>query len=300
MTSAVAIGRLEPGTDEWLAARRRRIGGSEIAAVLGISPYESRFSLWHRKRGDVDPVEVTEPMLWGTLLEPTVAARFDTLHPEWFVRTTPAFVHPERDYQTAAPDRLLFATRRARRPRAIYEGKTARMADEWGEPGTDEVPPHYRAQCLWYLDCLGLDECHVAVLIGGSEYREYLVRHDQAEAELMRKAAAEFVASLDTGPRPSIDEHAATYQAVKELHPDIDGSAIEVPAELADGYTEACAGEKAAKDTKRQAAARLADFMGLAREAWCDGRKVALRIPGRDGNPPHLSPAKTSRKDAAA
>lgn len=300
MTSAVPIGRLEPGTDEWLAARRRRIGGSEIAAVLGISPYESRFSLWHRKRGEVDPVETTEPMLWGTLLEPTVAARFDTLHPEWFVRTTPAFVHPERDYQTAAPDRLLYATRRARRARAIYEGKTARMGDEWGETGTDEIPAHYAAQCRWYLDCLGLDVCHVAVLIGGSEYREYVIRHDQAEAELMRKAAAEFVHSLDAGPRPSIDEHAATYQTVKELHPDIDGSAVEVAPDIAEGYTAACTGETAAKNAKRQAAALLADAMGTAREAWCDGRKVALRVPGTAGAPPHLRPAKPSRKDAAA
>ena len=299
-SSVVPIGRLEPGTDEWIAARARRVGGSEIAAVLGISPYESRFSLWHRKRGDVGPVEVTEPMLWGTLLEPAVAARFAELHPEWSVRTTPAFVHAERDYQTAAPDRLLFPTRRARRARAIYEGKTARVGDEWGEPGTDQVPPHYGAQCRWYLDCLGLEVCHVAVLIGGSEYHEYVVHHDQAEADLMRKAAAEFVSSLEAGPRPSIDEHAATYQAVKDLHPDIDGSAVEVPPDIAHGYLDACAQERTVKDAKRCASALLADAMGTAREAWCDGQKVALRVPGVAGAPPHLRPAKPSRKDAAA
>lgn len=300
MSSAVPIGRLAPGTDEWTAARRRRIGGSEIGAILGISPYESRFSLWHRKRGEIDPVEQTEPMLWGTLLEPVVAARFATLHPEWFVRTTPAFVHSDRPYQTAAPDRLLFGTRRARRPRAIYEGKTDRLGDEWGEQGTDEIPPHYAAQCRWYLDCLGLDVCHVAVLVGGSDYREYVIRHDEAEAALMRQAAVEFVASLDAGPRPSIDEHAATYQTVKELHPGIDGSAVEVAPEIAQGYAAACADEKTAKDAKRRAAALLADAMGDAREAWCAGRKVALRVPGTAGAPPHLRPAKTSRKDAAA
>lgn len=300
MTSAVPIGRLEPGTDEWTASRRRRIGGSEIAAVLGISPYESPFSLWHRKQGQVDPVEQTEPMRWGNLLEPVVAARFAELHPEWTVRTTPAFVHPERDYQTAAPDRLLYATRRARRPRAIYEGKTARIADDWGDPGTDQVPPHYAAQCRWYLDCLGLEVCYLVVLIGGSEYREYVIEHDEAEAALMRKAAAEFVATLEHGPRPDIDEHSATYQTVKALHSDIDGSAVEVTAEIAEGYTAACAGEKAAKAAKSKASALLADSMGTAREAWCDGYKVALRVPGRDGAAPHLVPAKTSRKDAPA
>ena len=45
------LGWFEPGTSDWHAARANGIGGSEIAAVLGLSPYESRFSLWHRKKG---------------------------------------------------------------------------------------------------------------------------------------------------------------------------------------------------------------------------------------------------------
>lgn len=295
------IGRLAPGTQEWAAARRRRIGGSEIAAVLGISPYESPFSLWHRKRGEVDPVEQTDPMLWGNLLEPVVAARFAELHPELFVRTTPAFVHTERDYQTAAPDRLLYTTRRARRPAAIYEGKTARMPDDWGNTGTDEIPVHYRAQVLWYLDCLALDTCFLAVLIGGSDYREYLIKAAPDEAAFMRAEAAKFVASLDDdNARPSIDSHSATYQTVKELHPDIDGSSVEVPHGVATDYEQACAEERDAKTWKRECSARLADAMGNAREAWSDGRKIALRVPGNDGGTPFLRPAKPSRKDSAA
>lgn len=298
--TAVPIGRLAPGTDEWAAARRRRIGGSEIAAVLGISPYESPFSLWHRKRGDVDAVEQTEPMLWGNLLEPVVAARFAELHPDVSVRTTPAFVHRDRDYQTAAPDRLIFGSPRARKPIAIYEGKTARMGDDWGTPGTDEIPVHYRAQCLWYLDCLGLNLCHAVVLIGGSEYREYRIEASPDEAKFMRAQAEQFIATLDNGPRPDIDTHSATYQTVKELHPDIDGSAVEVPFDIAHAYTAACEHDKAAAAAKRQASAALADAMGLAREAWCNGQKVALRVPGQDGAPPHLRPAKPARKATAA
>lgn len=298
--TALPIGRLIPGTDEWAAARRRRIGGSEIAAVIGISPYESPFSLWHRKRGDVGPVELTEPMRWGTLLEDVVAARFAELHPELSVRTTPAFVHAERDYQTAAPDRLLYPSRRGRKPCAIYEGKTARMPDDWGSDGTDEIPVHYRAQCLWYLDCLGLELCHVAVLIGGSDYREYQITAAPDEARFMRTEAEKFIASLDDGPRPSIDSHSATYQTVKELHPDIDGTAVDVPAEIATAYISACATEKAVKAAKSEAAALLADAMGTAREAWCDGQKVAMRVPGADGAPPHLRPAKPARKATAA
>lgn len=298
MTAAIPIGRLEPGTDAWLDARRRRIGGSEIAAVMGISPFDSPFSLWHRKRGMIGPVEQTPEMLWGQLLEPVVAEHFATEHPDVSVRVAPSFVHGARDYQTAAPDRLVFASRGARRPIRIYEGKTARIGDDWGEPGTDEIPVYYRAQVLWYLDCLALPEADVAVLIGGSDYREYLVRAAPDEADVMRGAAAAFIASLDDGvSRPPIDDHHATYQAVKELHPEIDGSMVEVPEAVADAYVAACDEERAAKNAKRQAAAVLADAMGTAREAWSGGVKIAIRVPGVDGAPPHLRPA--ARKAAA-
>jgi putative phage-type endonuclease len=298
MTSAIPIGRLEPGTHEWATARARRVGGSEIAAVIGISPHESRFSLWHRKRGEIGPIEETPEMTWGKRLEPVIADRYAALHPEWVVRDCPAYVHAERDYQTAAPDRLIYPRPRARRPVALLEVKTDRLSDGWGEPGTDEVLPHYRAQCLWYLDTLDLTEADVAVLIGGSEYREYLVRYDADEARFMRAAAAEFIASIDADQRPDIDAHSATYQAVKELHPDIDDVEVEIPAEVAIAYQTACADEKAAKKNKTQASARLADAMGNARRAVCGLEQIAIRVPGTNGAPPHLRPA-TNRRTAA-
>jgi putative phage-type endonuclease len=68
------IGYFEPGSAEWHAARRNGVGGSEIAAVMGLSPYESRFSLWHRKQGMVNPVDENPQMYWGKLLDPPFAA----------------------------------------------------------------------------------------------------------------------------------------------------------------------------------------------------------------------------------
>ena len=53
--TGVLIGTFSPGSEEWLAARADGLGGSEVAAVLGLSPFESRFSLWHRKAGRVGP-----------------------------------------------------------------------------------------------------------------------------------------------------------------------------------------------------------------------------------------------------
>lgn len=288
---ARAVGTLKPGTDAWLASRARRVGGSEIAAVLGLSPWESRFSLWHRKQSLIPPVDTNEPMLWGNLLEPVVADYFADQHPEFIVATAPTYVHRERDYQTCAPDRLCHDADTAR-PVAIYEGKTARSGDHWGEPGTDQIPVHYRAQCLWYLDCLDLRVCHLAVLIAGSDYREYVIHYDQAEAQLMRDAAAEFIRSIDAGERPSIDEHTATYEAVRALHPDIEPTSVDVDDATATRFLTACAAEADARDEKRRAAALLLDAMGTAQHAFHGGRRIASRQAKGTDTTPYLVAAR--------
>ncbi|MDQ3578214.1 MAG: YqaJ viral recombinase family protein, partial [Actinomycetota bacterium] len=59
------VGDFAPGSPEWHAARAQGLGGSEIAAVLGLSPWESRFSLWHRKTGTASPVVENDIMYWG-------------------------------------------------------------------------------------------------------------------------------------------------------------------------------------------------------------------------------------------
>src|SRR5205823_13949319 len=73
----VFVGDFEPGSPEWHAARARGLGGSEIAAVLGLSPWESKFSLWHRKMGLASPVVETDEMYWGKLHEPTILAEWN-------------------------------------------------------------------------------------------------------------------------------------------------------------------------------------------------------------------------------
>ena len=285
------LGWFEPGTPDWHAARAAGIGGSEIAAVLGISPYESRFSLWHRKQGLIAPVEESEEMYWGKIHEPAICDRFDTLHPELHVAYSPTFAAADRPWQIANPDRLIVTDYVTGQPTAIVEAKTARDDHGWGKAGTDEIPVHYRAQCLWYLDVLGLTRCHVAVLIAGSEYREYVVEYDDAEALLMREAGAEFMRTVQANERPDIDGHTATFQAIKALPDGQDDTDIEVSAARRDRYFAALAAAKAADEEKRAAAGLLLDEIGTGRRAVCERRTVATRTV-RDGRTHSLQPAR--------
>lgn len=295
--AALQLGTFDPGSPAWLDARSSRLGGSEVAAVLGLSPWESRFSLWHRKRGLVAAEPDNHAMRRGRLLEATVATWFAEEHPEYRVRRTGTWVNRARPWQLATPDRLLTTLT----DRALLEIKTAADASEWGEPGTDEVPVHYRAQVIWQLDTFGLTRAHVAVLTA-LDFREYVVEWNRSEAELLRGAGREFLDTVERDERPDIDEHGATYRVVRELHPDIDDIEVEIEPALADRYRRAVADYKAAELTKQQATAAVLDALGDGRRAVVAGESIAIRVPGRAGAPPSLrpSPARTTPKASAA
>jgi putative phage-type endonuclease len=299
---ATLVGDFKPGSDEWLEARRQRVGGSEAAVCLGLSPYESIFSLWHRKAGLIDPIEEDPVMEWGNRLEAAVLAKWCDTHPE-FNPVTPGgtWVSESHPFMIANPDALAFTDNGARRE--LVEVKTSPNGDHFGPAGSDEYPVWYRAQVLHYMHVLNISRAHLIVLISGFDYREYVIEMDEyarQDVQLIIDAEQAFIDSLPGGPaeqRPDIDEHTATYEAVKEMHPDIErGESVEVPAELADAYLDANARFKEAEAEKRGAAARLADFIGNAQYATYDGERIASRqARGEDGTP-YLVAARASKQ----
>lgn len=277
MTAAL-IGHFEPGSPDWHAARRDGLGGSEIAPILGLSPFESRFSLWHRKAGMAAPVQESPEMEWGKRLEPVILQKYRDEHPELDFRVrNGTFAHDDRPWQIANPD-LLAVDR-------VVEAKFSMFGDGWGEPGTDEIPPYYRTQVLWYCDTLGVDRADVIVLIGGCDYREFTVAYDEAEAAELRTAALEFLESIAQDDRPSIDAHSATYEVIREMHPEITEADVDLDDTLALGFIEAKAAEKAAKEQAQLATSLVADAMGQSKRALWGGRTIATRQARGDGHP---------------
>jgi len=101
---------IETGSEaEWLEARRHGVTASEIAVVMGLSPYDSPYALYHRKRGELPDVEDTDAMERGRVLEPYIADRFGRLHPEFALTGDGRrlYRHPDRPWQMATPDRLI-------------------------------------------------------------------------------------------------------------------------------------------------------------------------------------------------
>lgn len=280
MAEVKPLGVLEPGTPEWAEARRNRLGGSEVAAALGLSPWCSPFTLWHRKRGMVGPGVETQSMYWGKKAEPMILEEYRQRHQvEWIHYPCTSYAD---EWRIAAPDARVIDGE-------LVEIKTADSNDayEWGDDGSSApaaVPPYYRVQCLWYMGLLNQYDMSLAVLIGGNDYREYTVPWDQAEADDIRERAWKFWRTVVDNIRPDLDASVSTYDTVRELHPDIDGLSAEVPPPLADTYLETDLALKQAKSEAQLAKSGLLDAMGTARLATVHGTPVARRQPGRNGS----------------
>lgn len=285
------LGRFDVESPEWFDARQDRLGGSEVAAILGLSPYESRFSLWHRKKGLVGPQEMNREMDWGRRLEPVVFAKYAegrAMVKGWHADPGGTYQSVERPYQVGSPDALAYDTASAwaeGKPSRVVEVKTSPMGDDWGRDGTDEIPVYYRCQALWYMDIFGAPETHFAVLISGCNYREYILPYDLSEAQILRDAAVAFLASLAADERPDIDGHSETYETVKRLHPQINGEKYDVPTDLAEWLVRSRLVVKAAEVEHAAARSTLADAMGDAKIAQVGKHKLADRRTKGDGHP---------------
>ena len=302
MTAYVELlppGKAVHGNDEWYRARAKGVTASEIAVVLGISPYGSPFSLYWQKVNDWrDDGNVYTSV--GRHLEDAIAAWWEQWQwaegdTGWVTCPAGLYASAERPWQLATPDRLLCDPQMhddpfPDDPSYLYEHPAENLGslleckwvayswDGWGEPGTDDIPVYYRAQCLWQLDVLGVDEVHLSVL-GPGGFRAYgPIRRDEKDLRVMRAAGARFADRLAAGDAPDIDSHTATVATLKRLHPSAGDGPVEVPRELAEGYRRARALKDRAKHLITAYEARIRAALGdTYSRAECGGKLVASR-----------------------
>lgn len=199
---------------DWLAARRTGIGGSDIAAILGLSPYRTPLDVYLDKRGELaEQAGNEQAMYWGTVLEDVVATEYASRTGRRVQRVNTMLRHPEHAFMLANIDRAVINPDVAGTVRwkdgalttdRILECKTANSfaASQWGEPGSDSVPDAYLLQVQWYMGITQASVADLAVLIGGSDYRIYSIARDDGLVADMIEAAADFWKRVQTGTPP--------------------------------------------------------------------------------------------------
>jgi len=158
-----------------LEARKKGIGGSDAGAILGVSPWKTPLQVYMDKVGATDPIQDNDSMFWGRTLEPVIRQRYADVTNRKVVVPDTLITHPKFEFMIGNLDGITSDNR-------VLEIKTARSAEGWGEPGSNEIPDSYMIQVQHYMLITAIPVADVAVLIGGSDFRIYEV---PAEPELM-------------------------------------------------------------------------------------------------------------------
>jgi putative phage-type endonuclease len=174
--------------------RTKYIGGSDIGAILGLSPYKSPLAVWMEKTGkDVKPVD-SLPLRFGSFAEEFVANEYAKATGFALRHDESIYIHPNHSYRSAHIDRFVHKEGLHMPATKILECKTANPFSraQWGEPGSDQVPMSYLCQCVWYMAITGIEKTDLAVLFGNTDFRIYCIARDRELENLVLKKAHHF------------------------------------------------------------------------------------------------------------
>lgn len=141
--------------DEWMQARNKGIGASEVGTILGLSPFETPYQLWMRKKGMTPPKAENEAMLMGHLLEDAVAQRFAIATGVHIIKSSVedfSVIDEDKPYMRVSPDRTYWGqgVKRNEANKGLLECKTTTM-----EVSDDDIPMHWFCQLQYQLGVCG-------------------------------------------------------------------------------------------------------------------------------------------------
>lgn len=147
----------------WLEERRKGIGGSDAAKVLGLSRWGGPLSVYLDKVGDARDEIPSEAARFGTILEDVVAREFSEREGLKVRRRNGMRASKAHPFMLANVDREIVGRN------AGLECKTtsAFKAEEWEG---DSLPTEYYAQVQHYCAVMGWEGCWIACLIGGQKF----------------------------------------------------------------------------------------------------------------------------------
>jgi len=211
---------------DWLNARRKGVGGSDAAAVCGLSRYSSALDVWLQKTGRKPATPDNEAMQWGRLLEPIVRAEFSH-RTSLTVKECPYILQSrENPFMIANVDGIVVEKDGTK---CVLEIKTTNSFTT-AKDTEDGLPVEWFCQVQHYMAVTGLPKAYVVVLIGGNKLQWQIVERDEETIQtivaLERHFWNEYV--LKDVP-PPVDANSG--DALVLLYPTSTESSVVLPAE---------------------------------------------------------------------
>jgi len=205
---------------DWLKARQSGIGGSDVAAILGLNPWKSAVSVYIDKTTDDIKDIDNERMRVGRDLEDYVAQRFSEATGFKVRRRNAILRHPDYDFILGNVDRLLVGEKIG------LECKTTNSYAKADWEG-DKIPAHYELQCHHYMLVTGYKAWYIAVLIGNEKFVYKKIERDEELLNDLLNAEIDFWTNyVQKGELPPPDGSEDVEGIIKEKYPESNGTAI--------------------------------------------------------------------------
>ena len=272
------------GTEEWRAARRKAITGTDVPSIIGNSKWKTPLSVWSRIVLDQgDRVEETAFMRWGNALEGVAASEFERLTGMAVERNDRLARHPKLPYFIGSPDGVV--TDPLREDPGVIEFKAPSMftRDEWSE---GDAPAFYVNQLEAYLCITGLRWGSLCAILPPARADDELIvtTHveltDERRSEIERTVQEWWERHVVREEQPDAIHRDEEY--LRRLHPDDEPRTVLLEGELRAAVEERealLAEVKAKKEQADDIKARLIQNIGSA--AWAttgdDGRAYSFR-----------------------
>lgn len=212
---------------DWLEVRRTGIGGSDAAAAVGLNPYKSQLELWLEKTGrdaelpKPDPNDTAEPIYWGNLLEPIVAAAYTQQTGRRVRKVNAVLRHPTVPFMLANLDREVIGVPDVQ----ILECKTAGLfgSRHW----QDGVPEYVQLQVMHQLAVSGKQAADVAVLLCGQQLAVHRIERDDELIARLIQLEKQFWRYVERDTPPPGDGSESADRALRCLYPRDSGGTVD-------------------------------------------------------------------------
>lgn len=286
LDKAIFLGNFENNSPEWHELRNQVgvISGSEIGAILGLSPFTSAITLWATKTGRLE----TEPvgnlaMRLGQLVEPAIRDLYKEQHPTHSVFEVGTYADKNNPWMHANPDGICFDENDE-----PYILEIKHTATYW-----DSVPEHYKAQVFWYMSIFRIKKAVFAVVNAG-RYKEYEVIWDQFEWESILQQVNKFRKCILEDYQPDWDGSESTFETIRSLSPDIEARDEEL-GQLGIELFHAQIKLDEAEAHLREMKSRTISALNGAKNGTIDG-VVICTLSQRSGGAPFLTIKKEIKK----
>ena len=184
------------------------VGGSDVAAIFGVSPWTTPLELWLIKKGRIKPPEKSNAnqLQMGHLLEPIAAYWYEQKSGNAVTEDTNLYQHADHPYALANFDRRF--TRASDGEPGILECKscTYHKAADWAD---DAIPLYYELQLRFYLAVADVDIGAFSAVWGNNPDNDLAmpeIVRDRAKEDIIFERLEEWIWSLEHDKPPTMQD----------------------------------------------------------------------------------------------